>query len=989
MKVPYFKQVLLVYLLIEAVAFQFLTMELDTRKGEYALRKATELQTAIQSIDNGWGSISRLVLDNLHNDRELLRQIALSAEDPARIPQSQEWIRQNVGHLARSLREQNISEFQLLLPDGRPLLNFSHPTLVYSETSRQNMDLLPEAKPGSMRKGFELSHQGCGNRYRFPLFLDKQAIGYLVLGSSFKAFRGELDRLFHGEYALLLKAGSRVIPASSETLMSTQISPSYMMERHTPTTVAGDRRDEVVLAPTVAVIERKLAGELDAELSRRDPFARFVSAEGSDYLVSFVPVEDSDGSASAWMMSVHPDPNLSHFRSDFNKLLSTITFLATVLLILSLVFMRYRFKALLHNESTQRRLQTILDSMTEGMIVLDRERKILQCNPAAAEMLGGEQHEIEGLDLGVVCATPISNGSTIEAAFRCITGVMIPVEATRTSIGANWGLASSSLLTFRNISERKGFEQALIQARDEAEGAARAKSSFLAAMSHEIRTPMNGVIGMTSLLSTTELSEEQSEYVNTIRVSGESLLVVINDILDFSKIESGKMDLEDQPFELRECLEDCLDLLAHKALEKGLELLYIVDADVPSWIYGDTTRVRQILVNLIGNAIKFTHEGEILISVYKVMQEGGELTLEFSVADTGIGIPENRVGKLFEVFSQVDSSTTRKYGGTGLGLAISKRLTELMGGQIRVESREGEGSTFYFTVRTRAASQRASNSGLTLSGTRALLVDDNTTNLRILSLLCNNWKIESMIAQSAQEALAILNAGNSFDVAILDMHMPEMDGVDLAKEIRKLPEHEHMPLVMLSSAGRVEDPEEQLLFSFWVNKPVRHHQLYKNLVNAVRQPVPQKKGAKKVQKQLDGRLSSRVPLKILLAEDNPVNQLLAQRVMKKMGYEIDIASNGLEALEAVQKQDYDIVFMDVQMPEMDGLTATREIVTHFDGAPRPTIIAMTANAMSGDRELCLDAGMDDYMSKPIVLEQVQDKLAYWAEERRLQLQNSA
>ena len=640
--------------------------------------------------------------------------------------------------------------------------------------------------------------------------------------------------------------------------------------------------------------------------------------------------------------------------------------------------------------SSEQKYRILAEISPVGIGQIDTDFNMLYVNDIWLEMTGFTREQLQGRkwlqmfhpeDRKPVLrawhkANKESKPFIMEFRLQHMDGRQIWVIGQTVPIRDEEGQITSYLGALTDIGKQKEVEEALNNAREEAEVATKTKSEFLANMSHEIRTPMNAVIGMTGLLLDTSLDREQHDYVETIRHSGDELLNIINDILDFSKIEAGKLILEYQPFNLRSCVEACLDLLATKAQGKGLELAYFLEPDVPKNIIGDVTRLRQILVNLLSNAVKFTEEGEVVVWVNVVEEENGRFHLQFAVKDTGIGISKAHQDRLFKSFSQVDASVTRKFGGTGLGLTISKRLSELMEGTMWVESEAGVGSTFFFTMVAECVEQAAMDELVAdfdlLAGKRVLIVDDNQTNQRILQKVTSNWEMHSQTFDNGQASLDYLQQGNQCDVVILDMQMPIMDGATVTKYIRKEKSKEQLPIIMLTSLGQGFVDVKELGLNVCLTKPVKIDLLQFELAAALSQSiekVPLKRNRRE-QNLYDDSLGKQYPLRILIAEDNKVNQKVALMMLKKLGYRADVVANGLEAVDAVQRQSYDLVLMDVQMPEMDGVEATHKIHELMSEETCPSIVAMTADALSGSKEVYLREGMDDYISKPVNVDEL-------------------
>ncbi|MDQ1676772.1 MAG: hypothetical protein QOC93_1916 [Actinomycetota bacterium] len=640
-------------------------------------------------------------------------------------------------------------------------------------------------------------------------------------------------------------------------------------------------------------------------------------------------------------------------------------------------------------EEELRRQAIVFESISDAVFITDAEGVLLDCNTAAERLTGAPRRALLGRmptiradraetrrRLAEVVAHLADHDSLHadipfvhrDGATRVAESITVPV---RDASGAVTGLISVN----RDVTEAREAAaeleraaRAMAEARDAAVAATAAKSAFLATMSHEIRTPMNAVIGMTGLLLDTDLDPQQRDFTETVRSSGDALLGILNDILDFSKIEAGELELERAPFSVRDCVESGLDLVAAAASAKDLDLMYELDPACPPHVVGDVTRVRQVLANLLSNAVKFTERGDVLLSVEPGAAPG---TLRFTITDTGIGIPADRMDRLFKSFSQVDASTTRVHGGTGLGLAISGALVQAMGGNLEVTSTVGDGSTFTFTATLPAALHTgapvADSIAADLPGRSVLVVDDNPTNRRILRLQLEGWGMSCTDVGTPAEGLELISTGHAFDLAILDMTMPLMDGDALAARLRELPAGQDVPLILLTSIGRPPTGEQ---FAAYLTKPVKTAALRDVVARTLRpgheigHPAPAGLAA-----------APGTALRILLAEDNAVNQRVGQLMLARIGHRVDTVANGREALDAVLRQPYDVVLMDIHMPEMDGLEATRRIRTQVAADRQPHIVAVTASALISDRDACAAAGMDGYLAKPVRAKELEDILA--------------
>ncbi|MGE0405145.1 MAG: response regulator, partial [Candidatus Korobacteraceae bacterium] len=735
----------------------------------------------------------------------------------------------------------------------------------------------------------------------------------------------------------------------------------------------------VVLAVVISMVALRMTFRFRGE-SRNDLRNKILAAL---LMGSAIPIMHFTGMAAAHFAPSAIAPDLS-YAITINAL-DTVAITAIILTVLVLTVVTStvdrRFKSL-ELELREKRKNAIVEAALDAIVSCDPQYKITAVNSTAELMFGASRAALLGKPISTLFGQMGEEAAkTTDTAIAAMVGKLLEVTARR-SDGNTFPAEVSVICTefdrmplftafFRDITERRSRVE-LQKAKEEAEQANRAKSEFLANMSHEIRTPMNGILGMTELVLDTDLTPEQLECLNTVRASAESLLSIINDILDFSKIEAGKLEFEAIEFNLRDSLEETLKTLALRADQKGLELVCEIPPDVPGDLIGDPTRLRQIIVNLIVNAIKFTERGEVFLHCQAEDRHEQRVRLHISVRDTGIGIPLDRQQEIFAAFNQADNSMTRKYGGTGLGLTISSRLVDMMGGRIWVESEPSVGSTFHFTanvlVNPSPGASHAVRKAVSLLDVPVLVVDDNATNRRILHQVLSQWHMRPTTMEGGMAALATLahahHIGRPFPLILVDAQMPEMDGFELIQRIKATPDLSSSTIMMLSSAGQRGDAMRcrELGVASYLTKPVRQRDLLESMLAAL--GAAQEQGNSLITRH--SLRERRQKLNILVAEDNTVNQRVAMRLLEKHGQSVVVANNGREALEKLREQEFDLVLMDVQMPEMDGIEATIAIRKNerITGRHLP-IVALTAHAMKGDRERCLAAGMDSYISKPV------------------------
>ncbi len=878
------------------------------------------------------------------------------------------------------LSENNgITHFYFSGPDRKNLVRL-HRTSLHGDTIDRHGTLEAE-RTGKPTVGFELGkyHAYHALRVVFPWYYEGELIGYLELARRID----QLARIVKSETSMDV-----IVLLAKKNLVQEYWENGMLAKHKVPRW--NQFPDHVIVDQTIEALPRSFSLLL-SESDFAPPSGEFpIEADGRSHMLRFFPLRTGGGDLIGYQAILMETTRLT---ADLYKAVASVTAIgagiAIALIVFSFLFISGLEKQI-RQSSTQLRLQSAaLESAANAIVITDQGGTITWANSAFLTLSGYEDEECIGRNLSLV-SSGVHDQAFIGELWETIVrgdvwhgelfnkkkdGTIYHEEMTITPVEDHEGAISHYIAIKQDISDRKRQESALREARDEALQASKSKSEFLANMSHEIRTPLNGIIGMTDLTLETELTREQTGNLKTLKSSADSLLAVINDILDFSKIEAGKLELEPIPFNMRELIGETLRAHGVIAHEKGLELAWHVDPEVPDRLVGDSNRLRQILVNLVGNALKFTEEGEVLVNVSLVGEDSTSLMLNFVVHDTGIGIKYEKQREIFESFTQADGSTTRKYGGTGLGLTICQSLVQIMGGRIKVESTPGHGTQFSFTCRLDSAppveSAELERSIPDLQSKKILVVDDNATNCLILEEMLGLWGISVETVPSAPDALIevtqAIGTGMPFDLLLLDYMMPEIDGLDLAEQVMEAFGDDSPHMLLLSSALHI--PKEKYTsvgIESTLSKPIKQSDLFDAIMSVFKDEA----SGVEISQAIESKIETKSPeYRILIAEDNAVNQLVATKILEREGHTVRVVPDGQQAVRAFEEEHFDLILMDVQMPKMGGYEATSKIRALESGRPsRTPIIALTANAMKGDRERCMAADMDDYLSKPVKAE---------------------
>jgi len=1002
---PPFARSLLLFFLLSGGLLGGLLAFWEEEKKDHLGDLLKHINSTYSAVGNTYAAVSRTLYDAILTrplTLKLLRDGLHAATEEERAIQRGLLLRHLYPTYLR-LAAADLRQLNFIQPDGHSYLRLHRP--------ERSGDPLLEDRPlvrqalehRAVLQGFEGGKLFHGFRNIYPLELDGEFLGMVETGVAFDAIRQEMNKLLpdHG-FMLVLDARplmERISPAERSIYRPSPFGEGFVVEaidaalRPLPETT--------VTAPLKPVLDHLPARLpfIQAQMHKGEAFALPVRTGLFRYhALAFTPIAEVNGQRAGYIVTAAPVPVLDAYAVN----LAGIAMIG-VLLLGAFVWMRHRQgMARLYLAEEQERLRTVTDTMVEGLFMQDEHGRITYFNPALRDILGFTPARLAGAvahDL-IHAHDDAGGGVPLERCpirlateagqifrsdnelFRTAEGGLLPVEATSAPIMRR-GRPKGSVTVFRDISERKRAEQALREAREAAEHTARIKSEFLANMSHEIRTPLNGVLGMLSLALDTPLTPEQHEYLDIAYSSGDTLLALLNDILDLSKMEAGHMKVEAVEFDLYPTVEDMAKLLAARAQEKGLELTVFVDPSLPHWLLGDPVRLRQVLTNLTGNAIKFTEKGEGIVHARPEREDDERIWVRFEVRDTGIGIPAEAQGRIFEAFGQADSSTTRRFGGTGLGLTLSRRLIELMGGTLELTSEVGRGSTFWFILPLSKAHRvdQMFDPHPGLFGKTVLVADDNPTNRIIFERFCTAWgMIPHSVEDGAKALVQLMDAaqrGEPYDLALLDMLMPGMDGRQLARAIRANNPLRATPLVLITSYIKRDEGqrEEDALFDARLTKPVIQAELHQALVRVMGL-------GDRVAMERKGKGYAALNLghaRVLLVEDNAVNRKVATGILARFGIQPDIAENGQEAVDAFKDRLYDLVLMDCQMPVMDGMRATRLIREHekrHGQRPAP-ILALTAHATREELDPCYAAGMNGHLTKPFKPEDLGDLLRRW------------